>query len=149
MRLINSDVDFLESLLGCISEDSLTGNDLKDPHDITCGWIFHRHSFSDWLQKGEGIFWMKGNPGAGKSILMIYLLMDHDGLLQNHISSSSRVVKIGSFFHKTRGSSEWTASSMLRAILAQLFQREKKAYQKSLSALRSLRNPHRTAEHIK
>ena len=92
---------------------------------------------------------MKGNPGAGKSILMKYLLNDHDGLLQNHISSSSRVVRIGFFFRKTRSLLERTASSMLRAILAQLFQREKKAYQKSLSALRSLRSPHRTAEHIK
>lgn len=148
-ELSEEHADFLKSLLGCIPEESFMGYDIKDPHDNTCGWLLHHHAFSDWLQNGNGIFWMKGNPGAGKSILMKYLLTDHDGLLHNRISSSNHVVKAGFFFRKTRSSSERTASSMFRAILAQLFQREKEAYQKSLSALRSLKGPHRTAEHIK
>ena len=148
-KLIHNGSDFLQRLIGSISEESYTGSDIRDPYEDTCEWLLQRHSFCDWLDADNGIFWMKGNPGAGKSVLMKYLLNDHDGLLQKQIRKSGCIIKAGYFFRVTRTTSERCVNGMLRTVLFQIFQREMRAYQKCLPALRELRAPYQTAEHIK
>ncbi|EAW19529.1 Ankyrin repeat protein [Aspergillus fischeri NRRL 181] len=41
------------------------GNNLN-----TCGWLLDDPQYKDWMNKPRGLFWIKGNPGAGKSVLM-------------------------------------------------------------------------------
>jgi len=53
---------------------------IPDAHQKTFTWIFHtpaaselappRADFSHWLRSGEGVFWIAGRPGSGKSALM-------------------------------------------------------------------------------
>lgn len=50
-------------------------------HESTFQWIYSSpsqsspkpHHFLEWLQKGNGLFWIRGKPGAGKSTLMKYI----------------------------------------------------------------------------
>lgn len=47
-------------------------------HEETCRWIFHPQEdtpvsatyIADWLRNGDGIFWVSGKPGSGKSTFM-------------------------------------------------------------------------------
>ncbi|TPX16068.1 uncharacterized protein E0L32_004063 [Thyridium curvatum] len=36
----------------------------------TCGWILEDPQYRAWMRSSSGLFWVKGNPGAGKSVLM-------------------------------------------------------------------------------
>lgn len=58
---------------------------IKAAHKKTFDWIFEeadydstpRPRFLSWLRKGEGIYWVSGKAGSGKSTLM-KLLCDHE-----------------------------------------------------------------------
>lgn len=48
---------------------------LENPAERTCHWLFDHKLYQDWLngrnrEKHGGLLWLKGKPGAGKSILM-------------------------------------------------------------------------------
>ncbi|CAI6331789.1 unnamed protein product [Periconia digitata] len=47
-------------------------------HQSTFTWILKekRHGFVDWASHQNGIFWMTGKPGSGKSTLMKYLIRE-------------------------------------------------------------------------
>ncbi|KAH6643709.1 ankyrin repeat-containing domain protein [Boeremia exigua] len=38
----------------------------------TCDWLFNDAQYKAWRDSPRGLFWIKGNPGAGKSVLMKY-----------------------------------------------------------------------------
>ncbi|KAI1025275.1 hypothetical protein LB504_010002 [Fusarium proliferatum] len=45
------------------------------PADQTCHWLFDDENFQDWLigrnqERHQGLIWIKGKPGSGKSMLM-------------------------------------------------------------------------------
>ncbi|RBA15880.1 hypothetical protein FPRO05_12101 [Fusarium proliferatum] len=48
---------------------------LGSPADQTCHWLFDDENFQDWLngrnqERYQGLIWIKGKPGSGKSMLM-------------------------------------------------------------------------------
>jgi hypothetical protein len=54
--------------------------EIKRAHSETCEWIFSPSAkrpsadhFAEWLKDGDGIFWVGGKPGSGKSTLMKYI----------------------------------------------------------------------------
>jgi NACHT domain len=57
---------------------------VKDPHEETFRWIFREpdqtgrpwSSFPNWLEQGEGCYWINGKAGSGKSTLMKFLYQD-------------------------------------------------------------------------
>ncbi|KAJ4324746.1 hypothetical protein N0V94_001144 [Neodidymelliopsis sp. IMI 364377] len=36
----------------------------------TCDWLFKDQKYQIWRNSSRGLFWIKGNPGVGKSVLM-------------------------------------------------------------------------------
>ncbi|KAF7118670.1 hypothetical protein CNMCM5793_008208 [Aspergillus hiratsukae] len=51
------------------------GNNSLLPHSTkslvnTCAWLLDDPQYKAWMNKPRGLFWLKGNPGAGKSVLM-------------------------------------------------------------------------------
>jgi hypothetical protein len=54
---------------------------IKEAHAKTCKWIFQKaqdvkqpwSDFSEWLEHGNGIYWISGKAGSGKSTLMRYI----------------------------------------------------------------------------
>lgn len=48
---------------------------IKDAHEATLDWMFEKNKtkFMEWLEFKEGIYWVKGKAGSGKSTLMKYI----------------------------------------------------------------------------
>ena len=84
----------------------------------TCQWLFARSEYMDWLDPTEGcvnngILWIKGKPGAGKTTLMKCAIQHTRGL-----SESATMV---SFFFHARGSAlEKSTEGMYRSLLIQI-----------------------------
>lgn len=62
---------------------------IAEAHQKTFEWIFKPASFpstdprskitfKEWLQSGDGVYWIAGKPGSGKSTLMKYLADSHE-----------------------------------------------------------------------
>lgn len=65
---------FLDSLLH--GNPFTRANDILTRYDGTFDWIFDEGTgspFPTWLQSDDGIFWVQGKPGAGKSTLMKFI----------------------------------------------------------------------------
>ena len=75
-------------------------SEVKEAHQATFEWTFspseQRPSpmhFAEWLRNGDGIFWISGRPGSGKSTLMKYIYRDSrtTGLLTEWAGKSELV----------------------------------------------------------
>ncbi|KAH8696893.1 hypothetical protein GQ44DRAFT_119407 [Phaeosphaeriaceae sp. PMI808] len=42
----------------------------------TCKWLLEDPEYRAWMNKSRGLFWIKGNPGAGKSVLMKFAVAE-------------------------------------------------------------------------
>jgi hypothetical protein len=65
---------------------------VTEPFHKTLNWIFHDASaqlpwdcFTDWLDRGSGVYWVNGKAGSGKSTLMRYLY--DDPRMKQHLTS--------------------------------------------------------------
>ena len=88
---------------------------IADAHRKTFGWIFDRsgqavrpwNNFVAWLENGEGIYWISGKAGSGKSTLMNFLCQDErtkDGLER---WSGRKDILMAKFFF-------WSAGTMMQ-----------------------------------
>jgi len=103
---------------------------IKEAHAKTFEWIFKGaedaerpwSNFSEWLEHGDGIYWICGKAGSGKSTLMRYIkdnsrLRD---LLQSWTSQDEDLV-IGSFFFWLSGVPDQLSQlGLLRSLLFEL-----------------------------
>ncbi|KAK6342428.1 hypothetical protein TWF718_007829 [Orbilia javanica] len=103
-------------------------NNISLAHRNTCDWIFKTDKFRKWLQREtvdieafNGVLWIKGKPGAGKSTLMKHILLFYRKSFPDHT--------IAAYFFHARGTSlEKTRQGMLRSLLYQLLDQDAKAY---------------------
>ena len=93
-------------------------DDIRPPMDDTCSWLLKHSTFNSWLQQGQGIFWITGKPGSGKSTLMKYLLGHQEKTL------SQGDVLASHFFHFAGGSLERSIAGMLRSLLCQILEQK-------------------------
>lgn len=70
----------------------------------TCEWLLRRKDYQEWIEMDSnhldaehGLFWIRGNPGTGKSIAMKFLF-------QKHRTKRSCDELVLSFFFNARGS---------------------------------------------
>lgn len=82
-------------------------DDIAPAHQSTFQWLFDakKSIFTEWIQQGQGIFWINGKAGSGKSTLMKYAYhhKDTSRLFCGNTSSSARIM--ASYFFHARGSS--------------------------------------------
>jgi len=96
--------------------------EVEDAHPHTFDWVFtsRETGFLDWLHGSDGLFWITGKPGSGKSTLMKYLVEDSrtkEGLSQHGLS----ILAMPAFFFHARGfETEKSFDGLLRSILFQL-----------------------------
>ncbi|KAK2016451.1 hypothetical protein LZ32DRAFT_493309, partial [Colletotrichum eremochloae] len=94
-------------------------HDIVPAHPNTCDWLFDTPEFQQWLdpaylQYHNGVFWIKGKPGAGKSTLMKHAFQH----FKRPVISDWHLV---SYFFNARGEAlEKTPLGMLRSIVYQL-----------------------------
>ena len=96
---------------------------VNQAYEHTCGWLFEDDSigFVKWLRNGEGIFWISGKPGSGKSTLMKYAVTDprtFQNLYANH--KCNRWIWAEFFFSERGAQAQKTLVGLLHRILFQL-----------------------------
>jgi hypothetical protein len=91
----------------------------EDPKDPEKPW----DSFSSWLTRGEGVYWITGKAGSGKSTMMRMLLSSPRTrqLLCEWCQSNSIIVS--SFFFWNSGSAlQMSEEGLLRSLLSQVLE---------------------------
>ncbi|ROW07965.1 hypothetical protein VMCG_03419 [Cytospora schulzeri] len=96
---------------------------LKSAYSKTCQWVLEKHEYREWVSPEKindhhGFLWIKGKPGAGKSILMKFL--DNNA---RKTATAHRKLAVVSFFFNARGEElERTTLGLYRSLLWQLLQ---------------------------
>ncbi|RVD83517.1 uncharacterized protein DFL_007903 [Arthrobotrys flagrans] len=93
-------------------------HNIAPAHRNTCDWFFETETFLKWRDRDDvetfnGVLWIKGKPGAGKSILMKHTLLHCQEELPGH--------SVAAYFFSTRGEGlEKSRCGMLRSLIYQL-----------------------------
>ncbi|KAI3334222.1 hypothetical protein F4824DRAFT_217493 [Ustulina deusta] len=88
-------------------------------HTATCQWFLRKPVYLDWLDESQfsrhnGLLWVEGKPGAGKSTLIKYVL--------SQIRRDKKRQPVISFFFYARGAKlERSTVGLYRSFLVQLF----------------------------
>ncbi|KAK6542336.1 hypothetical protein TWF694_006295 [Orbilia ellipsospora] len=110
----------LESL--CFESIDSRFHDIAEAHAETCSWLFENPQFRKWkngdnVRDYNGVLWIKGKPGAGKSTLMKHALI--------YCRESFSGCNIAAYFFNARGSLlDKCTTGMLRSLLYQLLERD-------------------------
>ena len=98
----------------------------------TYQWIFDSPSdnrarnvrwsnFHEWLKTGDGIYWISGKPGSGKSTLMKYIVNEDQTLqLLENWKKDGTLLMISFFFWKPGSDLQKSATGLLRSLLYQI-----------------------------
>ncbi|KAF8440036.1 hypothetical protein L210DRAFT_808616, partial [Boletus edulis BED1] len=79
----------------------------------TCKWLFDTAQYKMWRDGGKSFLWLRGKPGAGKSVLASSVI--------SSLETSLRKGEILAFFYCDFRSERSTSSAeALRSILSQL-----------------------------
>ena len=102
---------------------------IKSAHENTFRWVLDetidpsesRTSLSQWIETGNGIYWINGKGGSGKSTLMKLILEDTRTLEYLERWSNSVAVLTPSFYFWYAGSTmQKSQSGLLRSLLFQV-----------------------------
>lgn len=78
----------------------------------TCTWLLQDSEYLRWLDQRHGIFWIKGDPGAGKSTIMKNI--------SRHAIKDENAIVVSYFFHGTGAAIQHDCLGMIRSLLHQL-----------------------------
>lgn len=129
---------FLRSLT--FDEINLRKNEVSESHPKTFEWIFDDvikrswDSFSTWLISGEGIYWINGKAGSGKSTLMKFLATNpqtENSLALNFPDSEALIVPY--YFWLSGTPLQRSLKGFLCSVLYQLFLDDERLLEKSIS----------------
>ena len=90
-------------------------NNVALPQHDTCNWLFETPEFTKWkdladIQDHNGVLWIKGHPGVGKSTLMKHTLSYCKENFENYA--------IASYFFNARGAVlERSPLGLMRSLL--------------------------------
>ncbi|KAL2834663.1 WD40-repeat-containing domain protein [Aspergillus pseudoustus] len=80
----------------------------------SCNWVLDRPDFVNWLERdGGGVYWIKGEPGKGKTMLMI-------GIIKDMLQMSPEDARISFFFCQNADPNLNNATAVLRGLIYQL-----------------------------
>ena len=102
---------------------------IAEAHRKTFQWIFDRtgravrpwSNFISWLEDGEGIYWISGKAGSGKSTLMNFLCQDERTKEALEMWSGSKDILMAQFFFWSAGiMMQKNFDGLLRSLLWQI-----------------------------
>ncbi|KAL8838532.1 MAG: hypothetical protein Q9170_002112 [Blastenia crenularia] len=105
---------------------------VQEAFEGTCRWVFDSSAsqqnnirpwsnFRSWLEIGEGVYWISGKPGSGKSTLMKYIVgEDLTSQLLAGWSKGTKLLTISFFFWNTGSTLQKSCTGLLRSLLYQI-----------------------------
>ncbi|KAK3995265.1 hypothetical protein QBC44DRAFT_234235 [Cladorrhinum sp. PSN332] len=99
---------------------------IPESHASTFQWILRqghpRSRFLEWLQTGEGIYWISGKPGSGKSTLMKFLgdSPEVQTALQ-HWAGDKKCVFVSCYFWLAGSPLQKSLEGLLKTLLFDIF----------------------------
>ncbi|KAL5350079.1 hypothetical protein ACLOAV_005116 [Pseudogymnoascus australis] len=97
--------------------------DIVDGKDDTCGWLLENKNYARWIQNDDGLLWIQGKAGAGKSTLMKYIY----GKIQTPTVDVPGL-QLSFFFHARGIELQKTPLGMFRSLLLQLYKGDPTAH---------------------
>ncbi|KFY07041.1 hypothetical protein V492_07500, partial [Pseudogymnoascus sp. VKM F-4246] len=94
------------------------GNIVSADHD-TCEWLLQDENYSRWIRDDNGILWIQGKAGAGKSTLMKYIYKRIEGP-----TADASSLKLSFFFHARGTELQKSTLGMFKSLLLQLYKRD-------------------------
>jgi hypothetical protein len=106
--------------------------EIKEAHQKTCSWIFCSPeiekgsgcntrpwgNFSQWLRHGNGVYWINGKAGSGKSTLMRYISQCSETRQLLKIWAGSGTVHLAGFYFWNSGAVDQRSQvGLLRSLL--------------------------------
>jgi hypothetical protein len=116
-------IEILQSLCAPERDDRL--RQIDDSAGCSFEWVFEKPSIglTNWLQKGEGLYWVSGRPASGKSTFMKFLRNDkRTPQLLRGCNSQSEHVHANFFFHYRGSPIQKSFEGLLRGILSQILE---------------------------
>jgi hypothetical protein len=117
-------------------------HEIEDAHRKTFEWIYKPTDpgtrlwgdFSHWLAHGEGIYWINGKAGSGKSTLMRYIYDDGrtTSLLNEWAGTPDGLLSAGFFFWKSGVPEQASQTGLLRSLLHTLLSQKRELIPKVL-----------------
>ncbi|KAK1982091.1 ankyrin repeat-containing protein, partial [Colletotrichum cereale] len=89
-------------------------NNIETTATGTCDWIFSHPSFQQWTEQKQGLLWIMGKPGSGKSTILKYALQKVPYLY------GADTVALSFFFHARGNELQRTQPGLFRSLLHQL-----------------------------
>ena len=91
---------------------------VRRAHSNTCTWLTQQAEYLQWLELHNvtdhyGLFWVKGHPGTGKSVLIKYLV--------ELAQARPQTIAISFFFNARGHHMERSTTGMYRSLIYQLF----------------------------
>ncbi|MCJ1377300.1 hypothetical protein MMC17_000394 [Xylographa soralifera] len=121
---------------------------MVDAHTETLRWLFKPGTegpgLLEWLEGGEGIYWIQGKPGSGKSTAMRYLFGNPKTLasLEGHDTNCrGSWIVIGSFFHDRGTQLQRSLDGILHSMLWQIMNHFPSLVE-SILKIKHLQTPH-------
>ena len=107
---------------------------VSEAYQRTFQWVYkpdavgrsahHWDSIVQWFERGDGIYWISGKAGSGKSTLMNYICQDSRSQdLLKVWSGTKDVLTLTFFFWKAGTSLEKSTEGLLRSVLYQILNR--------------------------
>ncbi|RPA78140.1 hypothetical protein BJ508DRAFT_160563 [Ascobolus immersus RN42] len=94
---------------------------IRSTHKGTLAWIQERTDLRHWLEDGDGIFWITGKAGSGKSTLMRFLCQDEQIRTALRKWAGERPLITASHFFWIMGSEiQRSTAGLYRSLLYQL-----------------------------
>ncbi|RYP71976.1 hypothetical protein DL770_008038 [Monosporascus sp. CRB-9-2] len=98
---------------------------IKRAHHKTCKWFFGHQAYKNWMDENKvpehnGVLWIRGNPGTGKSTLLKYLLERTKSPAKRGVGDSKPKKIISFFFHARGNDLEKSTAGMYRHLIQQL-----------------------------
>ncbi|KAG7006662.1 protein BRE4 [Physcia stellaris] len=104
---------------------------IRYAHPQTFRWILDKSAknmgpwdnFVEWLEFGQGTYWISGKPGSGKSTLMGFICQNHCTIESLRIWSTNKDILVLKFYFWSGGTSlEKSINGLLRSLLWQILE---------------------------
>lgn len=131
LSLSENDVNKQQSILESLTFESrpVRHTQIAAHHEKTFKWALTTNqdptlgaSIGDWLRQGDGIFWVSGKPGSGKSTLMKYIADSSiTSSLVTEWAQPCRAAIVSHYFWITGTSMQKSQQGLLQTLLYDIF----------------------------